>query len=604
MRHLVFLSLLLLASCSSSPSTVTAPWNLGGDAEHDQLVIVGTNDFHGYLRSVESDLGGSTVKIGGAEWFAGYADILQRKYGDRLILLDGGDMFQGTIDSNMFHGQSVVDFFNLLPYRAVAVGNHEFDYGPEKRGGKDLLGALKARMRQAKAPFVAANIFYKKSSKIWREKNLYPSVLVKAGDYKVGIIGLTTTSAPGKTLPKNVEHLEFRDFEAPVLVEAFKLRKQGADLVLITTHEGDGSSKDDPIYKLLHALPKGTVDAVVSGHTHSEMHDFVNGVPVIQSKTRGIYFGRIDLFVDKHSRKVDAEKTKIHDMHWICGTWFKNSEDCDQKVANDKIAAGKAQKSEYLPLRTPTYEGEEVKPSEAVRKVLAPYLAKADERRKEVVGEAKADFDWYPSGENQMGTLLLDAFHDRFPEAKVIYMNGGGIRRRLFKGPITFGDIYEVLPFDNHAVLVKVTGKQMKDLVRPLVSGLYHVPALWGIKVSYFNRDDSAFDRDLNGDGKKEKWERDRLDPVRGLVWEDTGKPVRDDEEFWIATIDYLVEGGDNTGRVFKQVPASKRKYFEAVPHDIVSEYLKKHRGIDLPRTDKMRIIAVQGEPGASPHQH
>jgi hypothetical protein len=130
------------------------------------------------------------------------------------------------------------------------------------------------------------------------------------------------------------------------------------------------------------------------------------------------------------------------------------------------------------------------------------------------------------------------------------------------------------------------------------------VPALWGIKVSYFNRDDSAFDRDLNGDGKKEKWERDRLDPVRGLVWEDTGKPVRDDEEFWIATIDYLVEGGDNTGRVFKQVPASKRKYFEAVPHDIVSEYLKKHRGIDLPRTDKMRIIAVQGEPGASPHQH
>ncbi|MET5012488.1 hypothetical protein AAHH80_35355, partial [Burkholderia pseudomallei] len=80
-------------------------------------MIVGTNDFHGYLRTVESELGGEKVLIGGAEWFAGHVRILEKKYGDRLVLLDGGDMFQGTMESNLFLGKSVVDFYNLLPYR-------------------------------------------------------------------------------------------------------------------------------------------------------------------------------------------------------------------------------------------------------------------------------------------------------------------------------------------------------------------------------------------------------------------------------------------------------------------------------------------------------
>uniref|UniRef100_UPI002739C7F1 hypothetical protein n=1 Tax=Staphylococcus epidermidis TaxID=1282 RepID=UPI002739C7F1 len=87
MRHLVRLSLLFcLAACSHNvpPSGASASHEPRPSARepdpavYDHLVIIGTNDFHGYLRPVESDVGTATVRQGGAEWFAGYVDILSR----------------------------------------------------------------------------------------------------------------------------------------------------------------------------------------------------------------------------------------------------------------------------------------------------------------------------------------------------------------------------------------------------------------------------------------------------------------------------------------------------------------------------------------------
>lgn len=582
--------LLLFTACSStpqSPSTVAAkaPASTPDPTRYDQLVIVGTNDFHGYLRTVESELGGEKVLIGGAEWFAGHMRILEKKFGDRLVLLDGGDMFQGTMESNLFLGKSVVDFYNLLPYRAVAVGNHEFDYGPRKKGDPDRLGALKDRMKQARYPFVQANIYLKGTNKVWREKNLYPSVIVKAGDYKVGIVGLTTTSTPAKTLPLNVRKLEFRNLIEPTLKEAAALRAKGADLVLLTIHEGE-----DPARELLNAIPPGTVDALVAGHTHTEMAEFVNGTPVIESRTRGLFFGRIDLYVNKSTRRVDQTLTKIHGIHWICGTWFKNREDCDQKPVRDAVAAGKAKLEEFLPLRKVTYEGETVEADARVKAAMEPYFHETDAKKKERLGTAARDFDYYPSGESEMADLWLDAFQWKFPEARVVYLNGGGFRRRIFKGPIYYGDLFEVHPFDNFAVSVKMNGKQLKDLIRVGVSLTNAIPALAGVKVTYFGgQDKPEFHRDVNGDGKQEAWESDRLAP-NGLVWEDTGKPVQDDEEFWLATNDYLVAGGDNLSHVFGAIPMNKRKYLDITQRDVAAEYLRAHPGFSLPHPRGMRI--------------
>lgn len=601
MRLSLLLLCLALFSCSAVPQNVGAPAtpttsvvveasrpNPNPDL-YDQLVIVGTNDFHGYLRPAESDFYGSKVLIGGAPWFAGYIHILQKKFGSNLILLDAGDLFQGTIESNLFLGKPVVRFYNLLPYRAAAVGNHEFDYGPRKEADQDRLGALKDRMAEARFPFVQANIF--RNGSLWKEKNLFPSVLFQAGKYKVGVIGLTTTTTPAKTRPQNVAGMEFRDFLEPTMKEAQELRAKGADFVLITTHEGrDDGSTNSPVERLLKELPKGTVDAVVTGHSHTEIHEFIHGVPVIQSRARGLYFGRIDLFVNKVTKKIEPSLTYIHDMHRICGTWFKKEETCDQKAIRDKITAGEASAKDYLPLRKVMYEGEVVHPDAKVARVLRPFFAKADQKKKEILGEAREDFRWYPSGESQMGFLFLKAFHERFPSAKVIYLNGGGFRRLFFKGPISYGDLYEVNPFDNYGVEVRMTGKKLKDLLRLGVCGSHSIPAIWGVKVSYSKTDNPKFNRDIDGDGRFSTWERDRL---LTATWQD-GSEIRDTEEFWLATNDYLLSGGDNAEHIFSDIPDRKKHFSELGQRDIAAEYLRRKRGMDLPTLDENQIKVVQ----------
>lgn len=581
MFRLLVSFLLLLSACSHSPGKPDAQ-------RYDQIVVVGTNDFHGFLRTIESDYGGEKVLIGGAEWFAGYIRILERKFGDHLVLLDGGDVFQGTMESNLFLGQSTIRYYNLLPYRAIAVGNHEFDYGPRRKGDPDPLGALKDRIADSRAPFVQANIHWKKNGSLWREKNLLPHVIFRAGDYRVGVIGLTTTTTPGKTLPQYVENLDFRQLIEPTRREAEALRKRGADLVLIAMHEG-GENPGDPLYELLGALPKGTIDAVVAGHNHTEVHEFVHDVPVIQSRSRGLFFGRIDLFVDRATRRVEPSLTKIHNITMICGTWFRTEDHCDQKWAKDRVADGRKKDSDFLPLRKPVYEGVEVKPDARVLEVLRPFYAKVDQKKKEVLGTAQRDFDWSLERESEMGFFFVKAFRWKFPYAKIVYINGGGVRRRFFKGPITYGDLFEVHPFENYALAVKMTGKQFKDLVRVGVSGTVAIPILWGAKVTYKNTKDESTLRDVNGDGRKSEWERDRLVT---LTW-DNGAPIRDEETFWVATSDYLASGGDNTAHVFDPIPARDRRYTSLSQRDLAAEYLRNHKGLSLPTKDEMRIRAI-----------
>ncbi|MGZ3710828.1 MAG: bifunctional metallophosphatase/5'-nucleotidase [Bdellovibrionota bacterium] len=580
----ILLLLVAFTRCAHIPAQQNAP-NL---SKYDQLVIIGTNDFHGYLRPWEGSYAGAKIVSGGAEWFAGYTRILERKFGDHLVLLDAGDIFQGTMESNTFKGESTLAFYNLLPYRASAVGNHEFDYGPLVKGDKDRLGALKTRMSEAKFPFVQANIFWKGTTKLWREKNLQPSVIVNAGGHKIGILGLTTDTTPAKTLPMNVAHLDFRALAPAALAEAKNLRAAGAEIVLITTHEG-GQHPGEPIYNLLHALPKGTIDAVVSGHSHTEIHEFVNDVPVIQSKTRGVFFGRIDLFVDRATGKIEPSLTKIHEMQAICGVWFAQMEACDTKQARDLVQSGKAKESDFVPVRTVHYEGEEVKPDLAVREALAPYFHKIDDLRAEILTESKRDFETYPSGETEMGFLFTRAYHWKYPQAKVVFLNGGGIRRPFLKGTMTYSDLFEVHPFENYVTLVKLNGKQLRSLMEVGVSGAQKIPAVYGLHATYHLDDKPEYLRDLNGDGKMETWERKRLE---SLAW-DNGQPVKDSDVFWVATIDFLVTGGDNADIAFGALPPERKKFTEELSRDVVAEYLRAHKDVVVPFREEMHFKAV-----------
>src|SRR5437879_723785 len=133
MRSLRLLVLAALVSCATAqtPPASTAA------ALPKRLSIVGINDTHGALletpapRWLQRD---TDAPIGGIDWFAGYLDALRAdaaEHGGAVIVLDGGDLFQGTLVSNQFKGKSVAETYAAVGVTAAAIGNHEFDFGQE-----------------------------------------------------------------------------------------------------------------------------------------------------------------------------------------------------------------------------------------------------------------------------------------------------------------------------------------------------------------------------------------------------------------------------------------------------------------------------------------
>ena len=231
------LPLALLALCGASSGAMQAP--IATRSSSVMLSIVGTNDLHGAIVPRDGR--------GGLATFAGFVENLRAaraRDGGAVLLIDAGDMFQGTLESNLNEGAAIVDAYNKIGYTAVTIGNHEFDFGPvgpsptPKAPTEDPRGALKARAAEAKFPFLAANLIDIKTGTPVRWPNVQPSVLVTAAGVNVGIVGVTTS----RTLQATICGQHHRPGDCAARHghrdEAQRLRARGAAVVIVTAHAG------------------------------------------------------------------------------------------------------------------------------------------------------------------------------------------------------------------------------------------------------------------------------------------------------------------------------------------------------------------------------
>ena len=440
--------------------------SFGAAQAADTLVILHTNDTHARLEPFAP--ASDAAPIGGMIRVATLVDELREDNGKHVLLLDAGDAWHGTNIASIFEGQSVVEVMNLVAYDAMTLGNHDFNYGQT---------ALANRQEEAVFPVLAANVIKEATG-----EPIGISALVKpVGNLTVGIIGLTTPDTPFVTHPKNVVGLTLTDPIERAKSLASYLRPQ-VDVVIALTHLGIDADRE-----LAAAVPE--IDVIVGGHSHTQLEE-----PVVVGNTYIVQTG-------EHAKNLGYLKLTLEDgrVTDVSGELVPvTAEVADHPMAAEVVGKWGNQLKEKL--------GQEV----GATTVLLDG-ERANVRTKET----------------NLGDLITDIMREAVG-ADLAVNNGGGIRASINAGPITIGDIYTVLPFDNTLVKVEMTG-------RDLLAALEH-------SVRLYPEQNGGF---LQVSGLELMFDPSREPGTRVMDVMIGGQALDLDKAYTVATNDFIAAGGD-----------------------------------------------------------
>src|SRR5437773_991315 len=439
------------------------------------------NDFHGALEPQVWPWSDGRP-VGGAAALKPWLDSLARACYCTSVRLDAGDEMQGTPVSNFNFGRPVIAALNALGIDAAAIGNHEFDW---------TVDTLRARMAEAHYHFLAANITDTAGTTrpAWAE----PFSVIQRGGVRVAAIGLALPATPQSTSPRNVRGLAFGDGARAVRRVLPQARAAG-DYVIVVAHVGafcDGDGAAAPlgpaachgeIVDLARGLDSGSVDLIVSGHTHSLVNTVVNGIPIVQARSSGAGIAVVD-FV---------------------------------RVSGP----GGARREVRARIETPF--ADRVRPDAALVDALRLSQASVSVITDRPVVRFGAELR-RTGAEYGLGRLIADAQRN-VAKADVALVNNGGIRADVAAGLATYGDLYRVEPFQNRLMRLAVSGKVLKQALEHAVAGDGPDAHVAGIVVWYDP-----------GKAPGHRVQRLRLA---------NGKDVDDDRTYTVAVGDFLAAGG------------------------------------------------------------
>jgi 5'-nucleotidase/UDP-sugar diphosphatase len=349
---------------------------------------------------------------GGLAQLAAYIKAV-KAVNPQVLLIDAGDINTGTALSNMFAAEPDILAYNLMGYDAAAFGNHEFDGNQEK---------LLRQIEQAEFPFISSNIKTADGNYLGDG----PYLVKKYDGFTVGLFGITTLRT--KIIASPDAGLEFiNEIEAAREMVDILRNREGVDIVIAITHIGD--VKEDPAHI-----------------TSPELAEAVPG---------------IDIIVDGHSHSFFAAPKKAGN------TYIVSANEWGKYIGHGKLTVRNRMLVNF------TWAPVEIAPDAEVSAMLEPYIKKADESLKEVVGQAAAPFIFGNRltryQETALGNLITDANVWYFQtvynqQIDFAFHNGGNIRAELPQGPITQEQILTILPFENYLYIVSLRGSDIIEL--------------------------------------------------------------------------------------------------------------------------------------------
>ncbi len=415
---------------------VQAPLNAKSAEGDFELTIMHTNDTHANLDLV-------------AKRAAIVNDI--RSKNPNNLLLDAGDVFSGTLYFNTFQGQADAEMMNLMRYDAMAFGNHEFDLG-----ASDGHQALSEFMFASNMPFLAANVDFsqnpyikdyqhKEYTREFTNGEVYNGIIREIDGEEVGIFGLTTEETKDISSPSDITFSNYIE-AAEEAVAAFEA--EGVDKIIAITHIGlNDSTKYDNDMALAERV--SGIDIIVGGHTHTKVQlpvivQNVDPVLIVQANEYGKFLGQLDVTFDDKG-VITSHTGILHDV-------AKSTLEPDPTVA------------EALKKYSDEIEAIKNQPTGAVAEVFL------DGGRSVTRGDGVG----VRSSETNLGNLITDGMlaKAKMVDAQTVIavQNGGGIRRSIDAGPITYGEVLTTLPFGNSLAIMDLKGSELQTALEHSVS--------------------------------------------------------------------------------------------------------------------------------------
>ena len=404
--------------------------------EEKDTVILHTNDVHGRIVEEKGVIGDAKL--------ATVIEQERAKSNQTTLVVDAGDAFQGLPISNSTKGEARAEILNQMQYDAMAVGNHEFDFGlDEAKKYKEIL----------KFPLLSSNT-YVNGARLFEASTIVDKDKTVEGDEFV-VIGVTTPETATKTHPKNVKGVTFTDpiSEVNKVIEEVqaKARAEGKDYkhYVVLAHLGVDTTtpvewRGSTLAEALSKNPrlKGKRVTVIDGHSHT-----------VESTTYG--------------DNVTYNQTGSY-LHNVGKITYKSR----QLLGN--------------PTQIPAADAKKLTANPTVEKLVKDIKQKYDaENAVEIVSnspvELNGDRENVRVRETNLGNVVADSLYQYGQTGfshptDIAVTNGGGLRETIAKGkPITKGNVIAVLPFGNTISQIQVTGQQVLDMFEKSLGSILQV---------------------------------------------------------------------------------------------------------------------------------
>lgn len=465
--------------------------------------VLQLSDFHGAIETTSTNFGAPFLA-------ALFAD--ERAQVASTVTLSSGDNFGASpVISSAFNELPTVEAMNAMKFDASTFGNHEHDKN---------IAHLKSMIGASSFKWVVSNYSSLQGLKASSSKYASSYTIINRGGVKIGVVGSNTSETKDVVFPGNLDFtaggakktIAISASSAGVAKAAAAARKAGADMVIALVHDGwNTSDKGKALGGLVSFAEKiKGVDAVYGGHSHNQFSSVVNGVLTAQVKNSGVQYTKTQVCVDTAKNKVLGSSVEFVNKANVPATVVANA------AAAQVVAKYKAQVTAKFDAKV------------GVVSAIAPRGGTPAVER---------------SAEAAIGSFAADAIRAKY-STDLVLLNGGGIRdtfpaatykpldqtlRRTGPYDVTLGDAYAVFPFGNSVSTTTITGAKLWEA---LESGVSQYPAAgrWpqiaGFKFTFDN---------TKAAGAK----------ITAVVLTNGTSIAKDDKVYSIATLDFMVYGGD-----------------------------------------------------------